>query len=168
VVLGLFAMTISYLLLVLRTVTENLELSEVPHLAVSVGTALALSSLFVLLFFVHHLARSVVSNHIVAKVSEELHRTIDRLLPKEGDSSGTKDHVALAANLEGPPNVQLECSGYVQAVAFGELTEAARRRGAWVRLDFRAGQFIMPGVPLAHISPRRRPPSSPVRSTRRS
>ena len=61
-VFGIFLMTIIYCLLVLRTLNSELDISAVPHIAVTLGTALALINLFALLFFIHNLARSIVSD----------------------------------------------------------------------------------------------------------
>ena len=153
-VLGVFAMTIGYLVLVLRSVTEELDVSTVPHGAVTLGTILALASIFVLLFFVHHLARSLVTNHVVARVAAELRLSIDRRLPQEGEAPVEN------SALRGPPGegaaVELEKEGYVQAIALDEIVEAARKADACVVLSFRPGHFIVRRTRLAAVHPAER------------
>ena len=57
--LGTYIGTFIYCLLVLRTVRSVQEEAFVPYLAVTVGIALALASLVVLIFFIHHIAQGI-------------------------------------------------------------------------------------------------------------
>ncbi|MEO7133685.1 MAG: DUF2254 family protein, partial [Vicinamibacterales bacterium] len=59
VTLGTFIATFSYCLLVLRTVRGNDDAQFVPHLAVTAGVVLAMFSLGVLIFFIHHVSVSI-------------------------------------------------------------------------------------------------------------
>jgi len=83
VVLGTFVATFLYCLLVLRTIRRADESAFVPHLSVTVGVLMAVASLAVLIYFVHHVAMSIQADHIVAQVSTELFDGIDRLYPNE-------------------------------------------------------------------------------------
>jgi uncharacterized membrane protein len=150
VVLGVFAMTIAYLVLVLRSVTESMEFIAVPHGAVTLGTVLALASVFVLLFFVHHLARSLMTNHVVARVSGELRASIERLLPSEAEPESAVPNPEVAG--EGSP-VVLNREGYLQAVAWAEIVDAARKADAIVGLAIRPGHFIVRNTPVGAIYP---------------
>lgn len=85
--LGIFLGTTVYLLIALRTVVGATD--SVPNLAITVGTALVLTSIVVLLFFVHHLARSIVADTIIRRVGEALDQSIHRLLPQEKDEAPT-------------------------------------------------------------------------------
>jgi uncharacterized membrane protein len=121
VVLGTFVSTYVYCLLVLRTVRGSDDAEFVPHLAVTVGVTLALSSLGVLIFFIHHVATSIQASRIIANVAEDLESAIDRLFPEPvGDD-------ALGSGVPGasPPHsrsmgdaraVMAKTSGYVQAI----------------------------------------------------
>jgi len=83
VVLGTFVATFLYCLLVLRTIRRADESAFVPHLSVTVGVLMAVASLAVLIYFVHHVAMSIQADHIVTQVSTELFDGIDRLYPNE-------------------------------------------------------------------------------------
>ena len=61
--LGFFIMTIVYLLLVYRRVDDSMAADNVPHVAITMGSVLSLVCVFLLLFYVHHLASSIVSEH---------------------------------------------------------------------------------------------------------
>ena len=70
VVLGTFVATFIYCLLVLRTVYGTEELSFVPHIAVTAGTAMAVASLGVLIYFVHHVSLSLQAPQVVARTGD--------------------------------------------------------------------------------------------------
>jgi uncharacterized membrane protein len=59
VVLGTFISTFTYGLLVLRTIRSGDGPEFVPHISVTVGMALALASLGVLIYFIHHVSVSI-------------------------------------------------------------------------------------------------------------
>ena len=83
VVLGTFISTFLYCLLVLRTVRGTEDASFVPHLAVAAGLLLAVASLAVLIFFIHHTAQSIRLETILADLARETRETIERLYPQE-------------------------------------------------------------------------------------
>jgi uncharacterized membrane protein len=58
-VLGTFIATFLYCLLVLRTIRRDEGALFVPHLSVTLGVAFALASLWVLIYFIHHVSVSI-------------------------------------------------------------------------------------------------------------
>ncbi len=146
--LGVFIGTVAYLLIVLRTVAANSD--TVPQLAVTLGTSLVLASVIVLLFFVHHLARSIVADTIIARVGDTLDQYVISLLPESG--SNDDDPILRAATSSGGP-VASRSGGYVQFVDHGAITRAAKKEEAVVGLAFRPGQFVLPGDTLAWVKP---------------
>src|SRR5215207_2666553 len=66
-VLGLFLGTILYILVVLRSLDETVGTEGVPHVAVTIGSALTVICLFALLFYVHKIARAIIADSIVAR-----------------------------------------------------------------------------------------------------
>ncbi|MDV2993798.1 MAG: hypothetical protein N4J56_003452 [Chroococcidiopsis sp. SAG 2025] len=78
-VLGTFIGTFIYCLLVLRTVRGDGDDydSFVPQLAVTVGILLALASIGVLIFFIHHASTIIQASHIIMEASHDLHQAID-------------------------------------------------------------------------------------------
>ncbi|WP_404400540.1 DUF2254 domain-containing protein [Pelagibacterium halotolerans] len=159
-VFGMFLMTIIYCLLVLRTLNSALDISAVPHIAVTLGTALALINLFALLYFIHNLARSIVSDTVVRRVDRDLRNRISRLLPTEDEGQPpaerpTADDVLPADFDERAAPLWLSGEGYVQAIEYERLVEIACRHKAVIRLDFRAGHFVIRGSHKADIYPGR-------------
>ncbi|WP_372394434.1 DUF2254 domain-containing protein [Azospirillum sp. HJ39] len=137
VVIGLFVATILYLLVVFRTIGDTTG-DGVPHLAVSVGTGLSALCMFVLLFYVHRLARSIMYDNAVRDVTAQLERSIARLVD-------SKEPVAadIAAPGEGAAWVCLGRHGYVQAIGFDRLADEARRADAVIWLGVRPGDYVL-------------------------
>lgn len=145
--LGLFIGTVVYLLLVLRSTYGPAE--AVANLAVTVGTALVLLCVGSLLFFVHHLARSIIADNVVDRIGAQLDHDIARLLPAEEEDRPAPPP---DPDTKGAP-VVLAHGGYVQAVDIPAIVRAAAQADAFVELNIRPGQHAVPGCILGHISP---------------
>ncbi len=83
VVLGTFISTFVYSLMVLRTINGVEENEFVPHIAVTCGIGLAISSIGVLIYFIHHSASSIQVDQVIKKVGSDLDDAIDRLFPEK-------------------------------------------------------------------------------------
>jgi uncharacterized membrane protein len=158
VVLGTFTGTFIYCLLVLRTILGTDNGQFVPGAAVALGIVLALLSLGVLVYFIHHVAISIQAHQIVAAVSREMHDTIDRLWPDpltdvdhDGDDVDSEDQDGNFDRSASP--VSARNSGYLAALDVNRLVSLAKDRDLKVRLVVRPGQFVIAGSPVALVSP---------------
>ncbi len=159
VVIGTFISTFIYCLLVLRTVRGSDDEEFVPHLAVTVGVALAILSLGVLIFFIHHVATSIQATRVIANVADDLVRAIDRLFPASlGDASTTAEPFGTAPDelngvKGGSREVQAPATGYVQAIDIQALDAIARQRNVTVWVRVRPGAFVRRGEALLAVGP---------------
>lgn len=159
VVLGTFVSTFIYCLLVLRTVRGSDAEEFVPHLAVTVGVVLAMLSLGVLIFFIHHVATSIQASRIIANVAEDLEQAIDRLFPEAiSDDSATGDPDGAPPDESSPVGdgsreVRATTTGYVQQIDAQGLMEVARERNVVVRMRVSAGAFVRKGQALLTVGP---------------
>ncbi len=80
IVLGTFIATFVYCMLVLRTIRGTEEFAFVPHIAVTIGMVLAILSVGVLVFFIHHISTSLQAETIVTNIGHDLEASIARLL----------------------------------------------------------------------------------------
>jgi uncharacterized membrane protein len=178
-VLGTFVATFVYTLLVLRTVRgENVE-AFVPARAVTAAVVLAIVSLGVLIYFVHHVATSIQASRVIAAVGRELEHAIDRLFPERIGTGAELEvasrraipppglaDLALPAVPRSPPGagaavdlqgdaraISSPASGYIQAVDGDELFEIATECDIVVRFEARPGDFVFDGQTLAHAWP---------------
>lgn len=139
-VLGLFLGTILYVLVVLRSLDETLGVEGVPHVAVTIGSALTVICLFALLFYVHKIARAIIADSIVARVAGDLHNDIRSMLSAE--ANGTERAIPdLTRPRAGA--VSLDRSGYIQVIDYTTLVTLACRADAVFAVKVRAGHFVL-------------------------
>lgn len=163
-VLGVFIGTFTYTLLLLRTVRAPIDDGPegfVPAAGVTLAVALALVSIGFLIYYIHHVARSIEASTIVDRVTHETLGVIRARFPEpeedgegagEGDGDGDED-----AAPQAPPGPAAEVlsrrSGYVQVVRLQRLVELADEAGLVVRVDAAVGDFVLAGEPLASVWP---------------
>ena len=158
VTLGTFIATFIYCLLVLRTVRGTDDAQFVPHLAVTVGVVLAMLSLGVLIFFIHHVSTSIQAAHVIANVAADLASAIGRLFPEQighGPPVDLDERTSPTAlpSFEGAHAVLATAGGYVQAVDSTRLNSLTKEHDLVVRIDARPGTFVRAGTRLASVVP---------------
>jgi uncharacterized membrane protein len=159
IVLGTFVGTFLYSLLILRTIRGDGAAGEsmVPHLSVTAAVLLAIASLCVLIYFIHHVSISIQAPHLVAVISAELHHSIatlpvkDRTAPVE--AAAKEGMEALGTGDEEGAMVAAPQTGYIEAIDYEGLMEMASRLDLRVRLDGRPGHYVIEGRPLAYVWP---------------
>ena len=166
VVLGVFLATFLYCVLVLRTVRRADESLFVPHIAVALALLLAAASLAMLVYYIHHLARTIQADDVVARVGEELVRGIERMFPAPAD--GERDATVPKGPVPGVPArdaevIEAPAEGYVQLVDQNGLVEQAAASRIGLEVALRPGDYVMRGTPLATAWPRSRAASPGVR-----
>lgn len=160
-VLGTFISTFLYCLLVLRTVRGVEGASFVPHLSVGVGVLMAVASLAVLIFFIHHTAHAIRLESILSELASETRETIDRLFPEQ---IGVDPSDAACGPVSGPlPDFDREGhavparrGGYVQIVDGDALLALAREHDLVLRLEAQPGRFVVGGEALLVAWPQSR------------
>lgn len=146
-VLGAFAGTFVYTLLVLRTIRGGDD-AYVPAVGVTGAILLAIVDLGLFLLFIHHIATSIQVSTVLQSVAEETRHEIDRLLSKDAALVGPAFIRATAAPI--PPGYRIlsDRSGYIESVDVGAIVEAARASGTVVELRLGPGDFSATGTPL--------------------
>ena len=164
VVLGTFVATFLYCLLVLRTVRSLDGRQFVPYISVTCGILLAVMSLGVLIYFVHHVSQSIRAEYLIAAVASDFNDALQRLFPdrwgsaepgSEGEDAGLSED-ALAERLSDAFPIKAEHSGYLQAIEPESLMQLAAAHDLVLRLPHRPGTFITEGDVLAQVWPEAR------------
>lgn len=153
--LGVFIGTFIYTMLVLRQ-TNGSDHANPTQLTVNVGLLLMLVSMGMLIYFIHHMARSLQAPQVVANVSHELQHTLHAyLLDKPADDDWVSfEQVPLPEGFDqGARHVTCARSGYIQSVDLKRLVHLAHTHDAVIRLPHRARDFIVPGEMLAQVFP---------------
>lgn len=162
VVLGTFVSTFLYCLLVLRTIRREAEGAFVPHLAVSLGVLLAVVSVAVLIYFIHHVSLSIQADEVIARVCRDVFDGIDRLFParighgRSPDTGEPGDAGLPVAFADEARAVAAEEDGYLQFVDAALLMTLATQADVIVRVERRPGHYVIAGSPLVLVWPAER------------
>jgi uncharacterized membrane protein len=159
IVLGTYLATFVYCLLVLRTVRGTEGSHFVPHLAVAAGVLLALASIAVLIYFIHHVATAIRIETLLAELAAETRTAVDRLFPQRiGDNpspqggSGASHAVPSGFEEESRPIPSFQ-SGYVQRVNNEALMKLAVKYDLILRIEARPGRFVWENEALLSAYP---------------
>jgi uncharacterized membrane protein len=158
VVLGTFIGTFIYCLLVLRTVRGDNYNVFVPQISVTVGIMLAIASIGVLIYFIHHASTSIQAWYIIGQVTDDLNHSIDHLFPQKIGHGipQTKrrwvEEIPVNFDREASP-ILATGSGYLQVIDQEKLMKLAQSKDLILRLNYRPGKFIVQGSELVMVWP---------------
>jgi uncharacterized membrane protein len=158
-VLGTFTATFIYSLLVLRTIRDVEDSTFVPHVSGLIGVALAIFSMMVLIYFIHHISQSIQPHTITAQISDELLKALDTLFPEELGIGANQQDVQepqqdMPDDFEAQSQPILATStGYLQLVDDDELMGLVTEHDLIVELKYRPGHFAVEGSELGRIWP---------------
>jgi uncharacterized membrane protein len=161
VTLGVFVGTFVYSVLALGSITSDPRGDFIPHLSITVAEGLLLVDIAVLIYFIHHIAKSIQLPEVIAGIARDLMKAIDAEYPEQKEvghgqalSSDSQPAAELARLMEEKGGVvPANASGYLQFVGYAQLVEIATRTNGVIRLDHRPGHFVAAGSPLATVWP---------------
>jgi uncharacterized membrane protein len=156
--LGMFIATFAFCIVVLGVVNASGAAPFVPKASVTAALALALISLAVLIYFIHHVATSIQAPEVIAVVGAELDRCVEELFPQQIGSEPRGDveagPVALPAMVAtAGAAVRARASGYVQQIDAEALVDIANRADIVIGIERRPGDHVIGGTTIARIWP---------------
>jgi len=146
-VLGALAGTFIFSLVLLRAVSSDRGDNYVPHLSITVALVLALISFGLLIYFIHHMASAIRVDAVVARVGTDLDAALFRFQASgrgAPDQTGPRDEPPARS---GEP-IRASKTGYIQTIDYAALAATAKEGGGTIRLDRRAGHFVLAGLPI--------------------
>ncbi len=147
--LGIFIATFVYSLMTLRTIRQPDEgggVGFVPELSLLIAIFMALLSVGVLVYFLHHVPDSIRINNVVAGIGKRALRDIRKRYPDAWDGHDF--------DYRGEPKgraIAADDTGYLAVVDFASLRDTAKDKNVVIHLKVRGGDFVHPHVPLAVI-----------------
>ncbi len=159
IVLGTFIATFIYCLMVLRSVRSTEHNIFVPHFALLIAFGLSISSVGVLVYFLHHIAIMLQAEHVIGAVGRELERAVARLYPDELTFSEFRHELEQPGDLpdyldmDEASTVTATRNGYVQAIDADGLLALAEENDWVLRLMHRPGDFIANGSVIVAVWP---------------
>ena len=160
VTLGTFIATFLYCLVVLRTIRGGDEGDFVPDFAILLALVLALCSIAVLIFFIHHVPRSIHVNTVAAGIGRQLTASLEELFPEFIGRGGDTDAVheatvpaPLRTEALRPPAgaapILSPDTGYIEAIDDERLMAVALAARLVLRLQYQPGDYIHEGRSFA-------------------
>ncbi|TPG15222.1 DUF2254 domain-containing protein [Sphingomonas koreensis] len=184
VTLGTFIATFVYCLMVLRTIQSPDETGNsvgfVPNDALLVGVLLALCSIGVLIFFIHHVPSKLHINSVIEEIGDRLLGEIDQRFPAgigqaRLDDDGSKDRSRVPATFRDDASdaeadrrtlICARKTGYIQLIDDQGLMAAARKHDLVLRLQYQPGDFAHAGRTLIEAAPPERCSDAAVEAIR--
>ena len=165
ITLGVFVGTFAYAVLALGSIAPGPHGDFVPDLSVTTALALLFVDLALLIYFIHHISRSIQLPEVIARIARDLSRSIEVEFPEHDASDPDQPRVGPSLGVlqmhldrEGAP-VRAAASGYLQFVGYQELIAIAEENDAVIRLAHRPGHFVIASRPIATVWPAEAAPS---------
>ena len=150
VVLGAFVGTVFYALLTLTMASD-----PVPVTSVFVAVVLVIVCFGLLIFFIHHVARSMEADHIIALVASDIENVITKNYTLRSDLDENHDRMDAADVDRGSDCkiVHAKSGGYVQTMDYTRLVDLAACNDVVLNMCVRPGKFVVTGAPIGTITP---------------
>lgn len=154
--LGMFIATFAFCIIVLGVVHSGIDAPFVPGASVTAAVVLALGSLAVLIYFIHHVAKSIQAPEVIAVVGSDLDNAIEQTFPQPLAAPGEDDIVQAPPRLNPEDGVVVRspASGYVQHIDMDGLVEFATEADLVVGLARRPGDHVIAGAVIATVWPK--------------
>jgi uncharacterized membrane protein len=143
-VLGTFISTFIYSLIVLLTIRESDNENFIPKVSIIVGFLLAVCSLGVLIYFIHHIASSIEAEQVIKSSFTELCRAIDRFMSDKPASEPGEQALMneiSSYNYKKVP-VRSVTSGYLQYINYDDLCSWASKHDCIIVMQSQPGDFV--------------------------
>jgi uncharacterized membrane protein len=165
-VLGTYVATFIYALLILRKVRESTEDADafIPALSLFLAIVLAVISLAMLIFFIHHITESLQLPYLLQQIRRELDAEIDRQFPETFGMSSIDPTQATALVEQARRHEQaahlrtISCreEGYLRSIQEKEIEEALRGLSAHhgvhlAEVPVCIGQYLRRGTALLRV-----------------
>lgn len=153
-VFGAFTGTFLYSLIVLMAVTEQ----GVPRLASALAVLLAVLSLFVLIYFIHHTVTSIQASSVIAGVAAELQRELAELFPERlGQAAQDSGSDAVAGFIQALADdgvaLRATSDGFIRVIDQQALFTLVDGHDLQLLLTAGPGDFVAAGMVLGRVGP---------------
>lgn len=158
--IGAFLGTTVYSLVVLKMVRKIGEDDFlIPHFSVMASILFAITSLVILLYFIHHITMIAQAPEIVASLAHDLNRSIETIFPEKiGDpppdeaSPHVKVTDAQRDAIRDGITIRSKAEGYIQTIEADELLSLAVKHNLIIQLPKRPGDFLALEEPIALVA----------------
>jgi len=162
IVLGFFISNFLFCILVFCAISFQEPYIFKPGLTVIIAVMMTCISVAVLIYFIHHVAKSIQADVIIDDVYQELQTSISNLFPiieeqqEQQDATFCADSNVDSSNASftrrvNQTNVLAQCSGYIQTIDQKALLTLAIDSEVLIECLFRPGDFVVQDSVIAVI-----------------
>lgn len=152
--IGLFFATVIACFVLTIILHSRTSEAITPQITISLVFVMCFINLFVLLGFVHHVAKSCIADNVILRVSHDLKDALNRLTKDVQSTPNDKettrknwpsdfDHVST--------HIFFERSGYVQHINYEKMADYCAEHNLYVRITFKPGRFLVSGEDGVHV-----------------
>lgn len=164
--LGTFIATFVFCLMVLRGVRDGVDEEDIaafiPHMSVLVAMLMAILSIAVLIYFIHHVPETINVGNIVFDIGRRLHAAVTEMFPETPDAESPPPREKMGRNefdaeeIANAVSIACEQSGYVRTFNTDRIFSLACKHDVKVRIEFIPGDFALSGEAVFHVWPAER------------
>jgi len=151
--LGMFISTFVYCILMMQRIDDPIVSNgrALPDLGIAFAVLLAIINMATLIYFIHHVAASLLSSNIVDNIGRQLTERIRQQYPPGRSQTVSSTMLALegsawmAESIRAGQQVQSRNSGYLQFVDMDALVAFARQGQGVLALNHLPGDFVSDG-----------------------
>ncbi len=155
VVLGTFISTYLYCLFVLRSIGGPAGERFIPHISLALAMLMAVASLGVLIYFIHHISVSIQADNAIALVSQDIENAFRSRFSRYDDTFKREGSPAMAPESYGQGRKKysfwIQQSGYIKDIELKAVFLFSKEVEGIIKMEHRAGDYILPRKPLLYI-----------------
>ncbi len=154
VVLGSFISNFLFCILIFCAISFQKPYAFKPGISAVTAILMTFLSVGILIYFIHHVAKSIQADVVIDQVYTELKHSIDKLFPNEKASDTeqhTQDSSAIENNKAHHQNISSIGCGYVQAIDSEKLISIASEHDLLIDCQYSAGDFVVAGTQMGQV-----------------
>ena len=159
ITLGTFIATFLYCLFILLAlfnankngVAESNELILIPQISLLTAIFLTISSIIVLIYFIHHIPESINISNIIARVAKELNHQIDYQFPINIGKELSTTSTFTAPFNQLITSIHATKPGYIRILDGNTLIDIAKKHDLIIQLEVNVGAYLTEGSILLSI-----------------
>jgi len=153
IVLGSFIATFLFCIAAFCAISFKEPYAFKPGITLAVAITMTCFSVWILIYFIHHVAQSIQADIVIDGVYCELKQIIAKLFPKTSSEDPTQDYVFSAQENKGlcQLDVTSPFSGYLQLIDQDSLLNLATKAHCTIQLHYSAGDFVVESAKIATV-----------------
>ena len=150
-VLGWFTSVFVYCIIVLRSISAQPDATFVPTLSINFAILLGLVNIIVLIYFIHHVARSIRADNVVERITRSLNDNLN--LTKSVAVITAQNGNAFVSRQDDINwfKVSSLVTGYIQAIDYTKIVGRAAELDCQIQVHFTVGDALVGGSTLISV-----------------